>query len=297
MRAKDRKPVYQWMKSYHSLLDNPRYMRLSLEAKAIYHDAYLLAGKAGAAGLLCDDFEEYDADDIAYLLRVEPQTTLKALEELLSAGMMERDGQGWRISRFLDEQGAEGDDDEIKRKEWRERQSAHRERIKNGKPSEQDEEQTKPDEDNNRKDREERENSIDKNRVDKNRESRDIEKMSRDNETTNNPSSHPSLPEPEEKDDYDEWDDFQEEEPGLTDVEEYSQSHQETLFETIRHLTGFALSGENQAHILDMVNENPDKCTRILDWMENKKYKGALLTFTSEGNFIRFFDNQYSRWE
>ena len=43
---------YVWLKLFTDLLDEPTFMRLADQAKAVYFEVYLLAGKSDAFGLV-----------------------------------------------------------------------------------------------------------------------------------------------------------------------------------------------------------------------------------------------------
>jgi hypothetical protein len=130
-------PNYRWIKFDLSLLDDPAFMRLPSSVKGIYILAYLVAGKSDAGGLLCNSHSVYGLDDMAYVLHLDAKELSEALEALKGACLLASDGEGYRIARFMEEQGP-GDNEQ--RKSWRERQNQHRNRTRKEKEEEVEEE-------------------------------------------------------------------------------------------------------------------------------------------------------------
>ena len=120
-------PNFLWIKFALSHLDDPDFMQQPDEVVGVYTKAYLLAGKADAGGVLCNGNKIYSLNDIAWLLRADPVGLEKKLKALESIGFISKDGDGYRITRFMEEQGPGLDAD---RQKWRERQKKHREQIK-----------------------------------------------------------------------------------------------------------------------------------------------------------------------
>lgn len=120
-------PNYRWIKFEIEYLNEPDFMQLSEGAAGAYLKLYLLAGKADAGGLLCNRVKVFTTDDLAWYFRCPPESITKHLEELTTKGFMTNDGEGFKITRFLEEQGP-GDD--ARRVNWKDRQSKHRARAK-----------------------------------------------------------------------------------------------------------------------------------------------------------------------
>lgn len=106
---------YPWLKNYTSLLDNPRYMRLTDCAKAIYQELYLLAGRSDAGGLILGGGEIANPDDIAYLLRRDTSLLRAGLSELQAIGLITLESEQVIITRFEEEQGPSQKE---KREQW-----------------------------------------------------------------------------------------------------------------------------------------------------------------------------------
>src|SRR5690606_26006413 len=63
---------YNWLKFRTNLLDTPKFIRLSDQAKAVYFETYLLAGKSDAGGLIVAADNPIGIEDIALLLHRQP---------------------------------------------------------------------------------------------------------------------------------------------------------------------------------------------------------------------------------
>lgn len=114
---------YTWIQVRIDNLDDPDFMRLSGESAGVYIKLYLMAGRADSGGLICNSHKIYSVSDIAFALRMDAAIFGDVLTELEAAGLMARDGEGWKVVRFMDEQGP---GEEPRRAEWRERQAKHR---------------------------------------------------------------------------------------------------------------------------------------------------------------------------
>ena len=114
---------YTWIQVRIDNLDDPDFMRLPGETAGVYIKLYLMAGRADSGGLICNSHKIYSVSDIAFALRMDAAKFGEVLTELEAAGLMARDGEGWKVARFMDEQGP---GEEPKRAEWRERQAKHR---------------------------------------------------------------------------------------------------------------------------------------------------------------------------
>lgn len=115
-------PNYKWIKFNLDYLHDPDFMQLSDGATGAYLKLYLLAGRSDSGGLICNK-RVSNLKDLAWYLRIPPQIMEQYLAELNSAGLVTQDGEGYRIARFIDEQGP-GDNTE--REKWRQRQASHR---------------------------------------------------------------------------------------------------------------------------------------------------------------------------
>lgn len=118
---------YPWLKFRTNLLDNPRFVKLSDRAKALYFELYLLAGKSDAAGLVEIADSPANIDDLAFILRRHADAVSEGLAELQAAGMVSVKAGEITISRFTKEQGPSP---EIEREQWRERTAKKRDRIR-----------------------------------------------------------------------------------------------------------------------------------------------------------------------
>ena len=96
---------YTWLQIRTSLLDDPKYMQLPDQAKAVYFEVYLLAGRSDAGGLILAGDDSANVTDIAYLLRRTDDDTEKALDLLQRAGLVDLDGYTVTVCRFASEQG------------------------------------------------------------------------------------------------------------------------------------------------------------------------------------------------
>lgn len=124
-------PNYPWLQFQISLLDDPDYMLLSDSASGIYTKLYLLAGRADAGGLLCNAHKQYTVKDLAFILRVDRAKMETYLAELAASNLVTKEGEAFKITRFLDEQGpGQGANKEAARADWNKRQQRHRERVK-----------------------------------------------------------------------------------------------------------------------------------------------------------------------
>jgi hypothetical protein len=119
-------PNYRWIKFGLDYLDDPDFMRLTDATTGIYTRIYLLAGRGDAGGLLCNGRKVFSEKDLSLILRLDQGILQTALTELIGAGFVTRDGEGYRITRFRDEQGP---GDNGKREEWAERQRKHRAKV------------------------------------------------------------------------------------------------------------------------------------------------------------------------
>jgi len=118
---------YPWLKFYPTLLDDPKYLRISNGAKARYIEFYLLAGKADAGGLVVIGDDVASAEDLAFVLHVELEQVEAHIAELLKSTLLTQSCGGYLITRFREEQGPSQAD---KRTEWKLRQDKKRGKFK-----------------------------------------------------------------------------------------------------------------------------------------------------------------------
>ena len=138
MSDKSTLPNYKWIKFGIDYLDDPDFMGLSDRTTGAFIKLYLLAGKADAGGLLCNGNKVFSLNDLAWTIRCEQPILKAAVDELLQAGLLAPDGDGYKLTRFLDEQGP-GDNEQ--REAWRERQSKKRARARKETEPEKEEEE------------------------------------------------------------------------------------------------------------------------------------------------------------
>lgn len=122
-KPRDLSHGYLWIKFRTSLLDEPKFARMSDLAKAVYLELYLQAGKSDAGGLVLSSDEPASIDDIAYSLHRADADLQTALDELQRAGFVAvQDGQV-DICRFASEQGPSP---KVEREQWARRQAKKR---------------------------------------------------------------------------------------------------------------------------------------------------------------------------
>jgi len=122
-KPRDLSHGYLWIKFRTSLLDEPKFARMSDLAKAVYLELYLQAGKSDAGGLVLSSDKPASIDDIAYSLHRADADLQTALDELQRAGFVAvQDGQV-DICRFASEQGPSP---KVEREQWARRQAKKR---------------------------------------------------------------------------------------------------------------------------------------------------------------------------
>ena len=122
-KPRDAVKGYNWIKTRTNLLDDPKYMRLSDLAKVTYFEAYLLAGKSDAGGLILAGDEPATVHDVAWILRRSEPDLQTALDELQRAGLVDLDDDQVTVCRFASEQGPDASE---QRRQWALRQSKRR---------------------------------------------------------------------------------------------------------------------------------------------------------------------------
>jgi hypothetical protein len=113
-----------WVKLRTDYLDDVRFSRLDNSAKARFFELLMLAGKLDAGGFFTEQGHELTDDEIAWKLRSNLDSLVVDMSILEAATLLHRNGQGWCICAFEDEQGPTQAD---KRAAWKDRQKKHRE--------------------------------------------------------------------------------------------------------------------------------------------------------------------------
>lgn len=146
---------YVWLKLFTDLLDEPKFMQLSDQEKAVYFEVYLLAGKSDAFGLVTVSDKPATVQDIAWILHRSDTDLDMALHELdqaglveLSPGLIDEDQYQTTITRFANEQGPSMDE---KRQQWALDQRRSRARAKGEKLPDEPVAETKSDAEKNKK--------------------------------------------------------------------------------------------------------------------------------------------------
>ena len=119
-------PNYRWIKFGLAYLDDQDFMRLENATIGVYVKLYLLAAWSGSGGLLSDGHRAFDQEHLAWRLRTDVKTFETCLGELVEAGLVKIDQDGFWISRFMEEQGP---GDNVQRAKWVERQRKMRAKV------------------------------------------------------------------------------------------------------------------------------------------------------------------------
>lgn len=122
-KPRDVSKGYNWIKIRTSLIDDPKYMRLSDVAKVTFFEAYLLAGKSDAGGLILAGDDPAMIHDLAWILRRSDADLQNILDELQRAGLVNLDDDQVTVCKFANEQGPDASE---KRKQWALRQAKRR---------------------------------------------------------------------------------------------------------------------------------------------------------------------------
>lgn len=138
---------YAWLKLYTDLVNEPKFMQLSDQAKAIYFETYLLAGKSDAFGLVTVSETPATVQDLAWILHRPESDIQESFDALQRAGFIDLDG-GVTITKFKKEQGPSMDE---KRKQWALDQRRSRARAKGEKLPDEPESDTESDTEKNEK--------------------------------------------------------------------------------------------------------------------------------------------------
>lgn len=135
---------YVWLKLFTDLVDEPAFMQLSDQAKAVYFEVYILAGRSDAGGLVTASDKPATVDSLAWLLRRSSGELQSALDELARSGLVDLQGGQVTVCRFGNEQGPSMDD---KRAQWALDQRKSRARAKGEpEPDAEPDADAKPDE-------------------------------------------------------------------------------------------------------------------------------------------------------
>ena len=117
-------PAMPWVKLHTSYLDDSRFARLDDGQKFRFFQLLMLAGKLDAGGYFTEHGQELTEEEIAWKLRLQAELLRTDLHALSKAGLTHKNGRGWCIPDFEEEQGPT---QAIKRAAWKERQKKHRE--------------------------------------------------------------------------------------------------------------------------------------------------------------------------
>ena len=122
-KPRDVSKGYNWIKVRTSLIDDPKYMRLSDLAKVTFFEVYMLAGKSDAGGLVLAGDDPAMVHDLAWILRRSDADLQGILDELQRAGFVNLDDDQVTVCKFANEQGPDASE---KRRQWALRQSKRR---------------------------------------------------------------------------------------------------------------------------------------------------------------------------
>jgi hypothetical protein len=112
-----------WVKLHTSRLNDPRLAVLDDAAQLHYFKLTLLAGELDAGGALVMNGRPLTDSEIAWRIRHDEETVKASLKTLRTAGLALRNGHGWELIGYMDEQGPTQAD---KRAAWRDRQNKRR---------------------------------------------------------------------------------------------------------------------------------------------------------------------------
>jgi hypothetical protein len=118
---------FVWLKFRTDLIDESEFMQLTDLAKAVYFEAYFLAGRSDAGGLILASERPATIGKIAWSLRRPEADLQNALDELRRAGLVDLDNGQVTIERFAKEQGPSMADQRV---QWATRQAKRRARAR-----------------------------------------------------------------------------------------------------------------------------------------------------------------------
>lgn len=124
---RDTNKGFVWLKFRTDLIDEPAFMQLTDQAKAIYFEVYFLAGKSDAGGLILTGDKPASIGNLAWLLRRQEVDVQNALDELDRAGLVDLDNYQVTVCRFKNEQGPSMTDQRV---QWATRQAKRRARAR-----------------------------------------------------------------------------------------------------------------------------------------------------------------------
>ena len=124
---RDTSKGFVWLKFRTDLIDEPAFMQLTDQAKAIYFEVYFLAGKSDAGGLILTGDKPASIGNLAWLLRRQEVDVQNALDELDRAGLVDLDNYQVTVCRFKNEQGPSMTDQRV---QWATRQAKRRARAR-----------------------------------------------------------------------------------------------------------------------------------------------------------------------
>jgi len=90
-----------WIKLYHEVLADPKMGRLSDRLYRRTIELFLLAGQEDKAGYLPE------LDEMAWILRLDPQELYADLEALAATNIVQLRDEGWIVTKFAERQDAE----------------------------------------------------------------------------------------------------------------------------------------------------------------------------------------------
>jgi len=118
---------FVWLKFRTDLIDESEFMQLTDLAKAVYFEAYFLAGRSDAGGLILASERPATIGKIAWSLRRPEADLQNALDELVRAGLVDLDNYQVTVCRFKNEQGPSMTDQRV---QWATRQAKRRARAR-----------------------------------------------------------------------------------------------------------------------------------------------------------------------
>lgn len=124
---RDTSKGFVWLKFRTDLVDEPAFMQLTDQSKAVYFEVYFLAGKSDAGGLILSGDKPASIGNLAWLMRRQESDVQNALDELARAGLVDLDNYQVTVCRFANEQGPSMTDQRV---QWATRQAKRRARAR-----------------------------------------------------------------------------------------------------------------------------------------------------------------------
>ena len=128
------KRSYYWIKLDTAYLSNSKFLMLPINTRYHYIALYLLACEGDSGGVLVQNEEVMSVKEMALLLHEEENILLESITKLVQAGLIVIEDDGaYTINRFMEDQGkvSFGAEEDKKKKQWRERQAKHRNKVRN----------------------------------------------------------------------------------------------------------------------------------------------------------------------